>query len=182
MSANTGVKRILIAGGAVFVVAAGVALVQIFAPQPASPKRGVETTFLDFTNTPIGPCARFAVTYGRRFRGWSWRESITSHRRADGTWEVWAGADNRNTYRFIDSRSPPTRTRDGKEIHTVLELPVENTNAVWRIVLNVDESPPWPPWPVMMAQRLKALVSKPRHQTLGPDQHYFLTNQTIEMK
>jgi len=157
-----------------------VGMVFRFAPEPA-PKRGVETSFLEFTNTPSGPRARFAVTYGRRFRGWSWRDSTTSYQRADGAWEEWVGADNRKTYQFIDNRPPFPRTRDGKRINTVIALPVGNTNSAWRVVLKVDESKPWPLWPVMVADQLKSLMGKPSRPP-GPGQSYLLTNQTSEVK
>src|SRR6185503_14880807 len=108
------------------------------------------------------------ITYGPRFRGWGWRSSVTSHRLADGSWEEWAGAKNKDTYQFTDNRPPLPRTRDGKRINTVLALPVADTNTQWRIVLNVEESPPWPPWPIMMADRIKAFVRRtPLPQPLG---------------
>jgi hypothetical protein len=176
-------KKKRIALLALVALAAGTAAILPFMAQEPSPRR-IESTFLGFTNTLTGPSARFGITYPPRLRGWSWRGGMeTSYRRAEA-WEPWKpGEHGRKYFSVVDNKPPLPRTRDGKAINTVMELPVGETNAVWRIVVQVDESPRWPVWPVMMAQKLKAFATRtPLPKPAGPGHNYFLINETSEVK
>jgi len=143
------------------------------------PVRLVEMSFLEFTNTPAGPSARFAVHFLPRFGGCAWPQFEAS-RQVDGAWKPWSPGGQRRTHEFFDSSYPRPLGRDGKRIDCVLALPVANTNDAWRFVVAVSEAPPGPR-PLMLRARAwwysVRRIPPPSVRTEYVN-NYFITNET----
>lgn len=141
-----------------------------------TPPSTVQLTFLGYTKTGAGAEAVFSVQFPPRFGGCGWRDLQVS-RKEQAIWKNWSST-NAAPPQMRWFNGPIKRSAAGVEplAEAFAAFPVETTNEVSRIVIQVDENPPQE-WPLERAMRiLWASIRMSPSTPIG--RSYFITNET----
>ncbi len=153
-----------------------VALVAIFLSffKSAQAPSAIQLKFVGYTNTTTFTGAIFRIEFPEKFGGCGWGDAQVS--RKDGAqWKQFTPTNSTIPMVSFFSHLIKTSKPGVQKPETYIVFPVETTNAVSRVVIEVDEYPPRTPLNLVL-KTLRTWLGEPPGNT---DQiHYSITNET----